>query len=152
MAKKVQTRTKQVEVKKEQAAAAMGQVLRGRVVTANQPQTVTVLVENRKTHPLYGKSFRRSKRYLVQDDIKVAVGDVVEISHGRPVSKNKNFRIVRVVGKDVAAVVREELKEDAAEAIAEVMPEEKAEVGKEEKEETAKSEKATIKSREKEER
>ncbi len=98
-------------------------VTRGRVTSAKQPQTVTVIVESVKTHPLYGKTFRRTKKYLVHDTLGVSEGDLVEIVQIKPMSANKHFQILRVVGKDIEAIVTEQLKEEAKEAIAEVMPE-----------------------------
>lgn len=99
-------------------------VLRGRVVSTKALKTVTVLVEKRVTHPLYGKSFKRSKKYLVHDGLGVSLGDLVEMIKVKPISKNKHFMISKVVGKNIEAVISEELKEKAAEAIAEVLPEE----------------------------
>lgn len=103
------------------------QVMRGRVVSAKNSMTATVLIESTKVHPLYKKSYRSSKRYLVHDEMKVSEGDLVEIVKIRPVSSHKHFKIVKVVGRDIEAIVTEQLKEGAAEAIAEVMPEEKIE-------------------------
>lgn len=119
--KKKKTDTLEQEVKK-----AAG-VMRGRVVSAKVPQTVTVLIERRKMHHLYQKAFTSSKKYLVHDNLGVSLGDVVDIVKSKPISKNKHFKILRVVGRDIEAVVSEQLKEEAAEAIAEVMPEEKEE-------------------------
>lgn len=99
--------------------------LQGRVVSAKQKKSATVLISSRKLHPLYKKSFKRSKRYLAHDELGVVVGDVVEMVDTKPISKNKHFRITKVLGRDIEAVVSEELKEKAEEAIAEVMPEEK---------------------------
>lgn len=106
-----------------------GKILRGRVVSAKLPKTATVLVGRIKTHPLYRKSFKVSKKYLVHSEIKVEPGDVVEIIPVRPMSKNKHFQIYRVIGKDMEAIITEQLKEEAAQEIAEVMPEQ-AEGGK----------------------
>lgn len=99
----------------------------GRVVSAKTTKTAVVLVERTKIHPLYGKAFKRSKKYLVHDEKGVSEGDVVEIMQTKPISKNKHFIINKVVGKDIEAIVAEQLKEEAAEEIAEVMPEEKEE-------------------------
>ena len=100
-------------------------LIRGRVVAAKQPKTVTVLVERKKTHPFYKKSFMRRKKYLVHDELGVLEGDVVEIVKIKPISKNKHFGVVRVVGKDIEVMVSQHLKEEAAAEIAEVMSEEK---------------------------
>lgn len=97
----------------------------GRVVAAKIPQTVTVVVERKKMHLLYHKAFTRTKKYLVQDEMKAAVGDLVEIVKIRPISKNKHFKVAKILGRDIAAVVSEELKENAAEEIAQVLPEER---------------------------
>ncbi|RJP46055.1 MAG: ribosomal protein S17, partial [Armatimonadetes bacterium] len=71
--------------------------------------------------------FRRSKKYLVDILSPVSEGDVVEIKEIRPISKNKYFQLVKVIGKDIAAVVTERLKEEAQEEIAEILPEDKEE-------------------------
>lgn len=118
---KIKTPQKESQVVKKETLAGI-QVMRGRVVAAKQPKVVTVLVERKKTHPLYKKSFIRSKKYLVHDDLGVAAGDVVEIVKIKPVSKNKHFGVFRVVGKDMAAIISQQLQEKAAAEIAEVMP------------------------------
>ena len=51
-------------------------------------KTVSVLIERRVKHPLYGKIIRRSKKYLAHDETNQAkIGDTVEIQEGRPISK-----------------------------------------------------------------
>lgn len=126
----------------------------GRVVSTKMEKTVTVLVESRKTHPLYKKTYGWSKKYLVDDQIGVSLGDIVEIVKVAPVSKRKHFRITKVIGKDLVALGEAHLKEKTEEAIARVMPEEEKEElkesgvmeeskveGKEEKEEKPKAKK-----------
>lgn len=98
------------------------QAIKGLVVESKLPKTATILVERVVTHPLYRKSVKRSKRYLVHDDLGVKEGDVVEVIQARPISKLKSFKILRVVGRDIELMASEELKEEAAEAIAQVMP------------------------------
>ncbi len=100
----------------------------GRVVSVKMQKSAVVLVESKKTHPLYKKSYAWSKKYIVDDPIGVVLGDLVEIIKIRPMSKNKHFRISKVLGKDFVAIAEEQLKESAEEAIEEVMPEEKIEV------------------------
>lgn len=97
----------------------------GRVVSVKMKNTAVVLVENRKTHPLYKKSFKHSKKYLADDQKGVALGDIVEIQKIRPVSKRKHWTILKVVGKDVIALGTETMARVAEAAIEEVMPEEK---------------------------
>ncbi len=128
--------------KKIEKAAEMKQIkhiLKGRVVAATLPQTVTVLVERKKMHPMYGKSYVSSKRYQVHTDKTLALGDVVEIAQIRPMSKCKFFAVTSVVGRDIEAVVSEQLKEEAEQQIAEVMPEE-SEDGKQKTEKTEEAE------------
>ena len=96
----------------------------GRVVSVKMQKTAVVLIERRKTHPLYKKSYLRSKKYLVDDEIGVKLGDVVEIEKIRPISKRKHWKIVKVLGTDIVSLGKEALKEGASEAIAEVLPEE----------------------------
>lgn len=148
---KVISNKKQATRKTEEKVAVnkANHILKGRVVAATMPKTVTVLVERKKTHPLYGKSYVSSKRYLVHTDHQLALGDVVEMAQIKPMSKNKFFAITRVVGRDIEAVVSEQLKEEAAEQIAEVIPEEKEEivVEKPDKSEPEKTNKKTKKVR-----
>lgn len=107
-------------------------VLQGRVVSAKQPKTVTVLIERKYLHPLYGKAMVRSKKFLADDCLGVSEGDVVEIMPVRPLSKNKYFKVVKVLGRDVVTLAREELKEATTKEIAEVMSVEEDKVTKEE--------------------
>lgn len=97
----------------------------GRVISIKSNKTATVLVERIATHPLYKKTFIRSKKYLVDDAIGVKLGDIVDIVNCKPISKNKSWKITKVLGKSLAEIAEETLKKDAEEIIAEVMPEEK---------------------------
>lgn len=97
----------------------------GRVVSTKLTKTATILVERVAMQPLYKKTFVRSKKYLVHDPLGVKEGDVVEIIKVRPISKNKHWQITKVVGKSLAEIAEEKLKQAAKETIAEVMPEEK---------------------------
>jgi small subunit ribosomal protein S17 len=99
----------------------------GRVVSAKAEKTVTVLVEGKKTHPLYKKTFVWSKKYLVHDEFGAKDGDVVSIAPTRPISKRKHFKVIKIIGKDVVALGEAAMKQVEEEAIAEVMPEEKEE-------------------------
>lgn len=122
-----QTKVEIKTMKKQQ------QIFKGRVVSTKAAQTATVLLESRKTHPLYKKSYARSKKYLVQDNLGVKMGDLVEIVKCKPISKNKHFTIIKVVGRDIEAIVTEKINEDVKRAIEEVIPVEKEEVVVEEK-------------------
>lgn len=70
----------------------------GVVVGAKADKTVTVLIERRITHPLYGKSVRRSKRYHAHDEQnQYQVGDTVRIEETRPLSKTKRWRVTELI-------------------------------------------------------
>lgn len=97
----------------------------GRVVSTKMKNTVTVLIERTAKHPLYKKTYIQTKKYLVDTETEIKDGDMVEIVKVKPVSKNKHWRVVKVVGRDLEAITEEKLKAAAAEVIAEVMPEEK---------------------------
>jgi small subunit ribosomal protein S17 len=70
----------------------------GRVVSNKMDKTVTVLVERRVKHPMYGKYVVRSTRFHVHDaSNQVNEGDLVEIAETRPVSRTKSWTVTRVV-------------------------------------------------------
>ena len=61
-------------------------------------KTVIVTITTLKPHPLYGRTLRRSKKFKVHDETNDChVGDTVEIMECRPISKEKCWRVVRVV-------------------------------------------------------
>ncbi len=99
----------------------------GRVTSDKLNKTVTVLVERIAVHPIYKKTFKRSKNYLVHDELGAKEGDMVDIVKVKPISKNKHWAVKKIIGQNIAEVVKEHLKEEAEEMIAEVMPEEKIE-------------------------
>jgi small subunit ribosomal protein S17 len=72
----------------------------GRVVSDKRAKTVTVLVERRTAHELYGKIVARSRKYHAHDEKgEFKLGDVVEISETRPISKTKAWAVTRLVEK-----------------------------------------------------
>ena len=72
----------------------------GRVVSDARAKTVTVLVERRAKHELYGKIVARSRKYHAHDENnEYKIGDVVEISETRPISKTKAWAVTRLVEK-----------------------------------------------------
>jgi small subunit ribosomal protein S17 len=72
-----------------------GRVLRGKVVAAKMTDTITVAVERYVKHPKYKKYLKRTKKYLVHDAGNTAkVGEVVDITETRPISKRKTFKLV----------------------------------------------------------
>jgi small subunit ribosomal protein S17 len=61
-------------------------------------KTISVKVERRLRHALYGKSVKLSKKFMAHDENNDAkIGDVVRISETRPLSKNKRWRLVEIV-------------------------------------------------------
>lgn len=74
----------------------------GRVVSDKMDKTIVVLVETYKKHPLYGKRVKYSKKFKAHDENNTAkIGDLVEIMETRPLSKDKRFRLVRIVEEAV---------------------------------------------------
>ena len=72
----------------------------GRVVSDKRNKTVTVLIERRSAHELYGKIVARSRKYHAHDENgEYKMGDLVEIAEGRPISKTKAWTVTRLVEK-----------------------------------------------------
>lgn len=83
-----------------ESAAKMQRTLSGRVVSDKMDKTVTVLVERKVKHPLYGKVIRRSKKYHAHDENnEFRPGDLVEIEETRPLAKTKAWRVARLLEK-----------------------------------------------------
>ena len=74
--------------------------LQGRVVGDKMDKSITVLVERRVKHPIYGKFVRRSTKVHAHDEAnECGIGDVVVVEQCRPLSKSKTWRLVKVVEK-----------------------------------------------------
>jgi len=74
--------------------------LTGRVVSDKMEKTVTVLVERRVKHPLYGKVITRSKKYHAHDENnEFHAGDLVIIEECRPLARTKAWRATKLVEK-----------------------------------------------------
>jgi small subunit ribosomal protein S17 len=70
----------------------------GRVISDKMDKSVTVSVERKVRHPVYGKYIRRTTKIMAHDETnQCKEGDVVAISECRPVSKNKTWRVVEVM-------------------------------------------------------
>ncbi|MCU7557047.1 30S ribosomal protein S17 [Macrococcus capreoli] len=77
-------------------------VYTGKVVSDKMDKTITVLVETYKTHALYGKRVKYSKKYKAHDENNTAkMGDIVKIMETRPLSATKRFRLVEVVEESI---------------------------------------------------
>lgn len=83
-----------------QATTKNTRTLVGKVVSDKRAKTVTVLVERRTAHPLYGKIVGHSRKYHAHDEKgEYHLGDTVEIAESRPMSKTKNWVVTRLVEK-----------------------------------------------------
>ena len=70
----------------------------GVVVGDRADKTVTVMVERRFAHPLYGKQVKRTKKYHAHDEAnEFRMGDTVSIMETRPLSKTKRWRVVELI-------------------------------------------------------
>ncbi len=74
--------------------------LTGVVSSDKMDKSITVMIERKVKHPLYGKFIKRSTKLTVHDESnECSMGDVVVIEQCRPMSKNKSWRLVQVVEK-----------------------------------------------------
>ncbi len=90
-------------------------ILTGTVTSDKTDKTVTVLVERRVKHPLYGKIIRRSKKYHAHDEgNEFAVGDQVRIEETRPLSKTKNWKVIERLQASKGVEVEADLEVAAA--------------------------------------
>jgi small subunit ribosomal protein S17 len=89
----------------------MARKLVGTVTSDVQDKTIVVTVQRQKTHPIYRKQYHVSKKFQAHDEQNTAkIGDKVEIVETRPISKNKHFKLLRVVeaGKVLEKTSQEE--------------------------------------------
>ena len=86
-----------------EAKTSLKRTLVGKVVSDKRTKTVTVLIERRVKHPIYGKIMIRSSKYHAHDEnSEYKMGDTVEITESRPLSKTKNWVATRLVQKAAA--------------------------------------------------
>ena len=77
-------------------------VLRGKVVSDKMDKTVVVEITTTKSHPLYGRQVKYTTRFKAHDENNEAkTGDIVEVMETRPLSRDKHFRLVRIIEKAV---------------------------------------------------
>jgi len=70
----------------------------GVVSSTSMDKTITVTIARRLAHPIYGKSMKRSKKFMAHDETNDCnVGDTVKITETRPLSKRKRWRVVEVL-------------------------------------------------------
>ena len=80
--------------------ANSGRTLTGKVVSDKMNKTITVLIERKVKHPLYGKIMVRTKKYHAHDESnEFHPGDLVIIEECRPLSKTKAWRVAKLVEK-----------------------------------------------------
>jgi len=83
-----------------EAKKSLKRTLIGKVVSDKRSKTVTVLIERRVKHALYGKIVGKSSKYHAHDEVgQYKTGDVIEITESRPISKTKNWVASRLVEK-----------------------------------------------------
>ena len=83
-----------------EAKVSRKRTLIGKVVSDKRAKTVTVLIERRVKHELYGKIIGRSRKYHAHDENgEYHLGDTVEIAEGKPISKTKSWVVTRLVEK-----------------------------------------------------
>ena len=83
-----------------EAKKSLKRTLVGKVVSDKREKTVTVLVERRVKHPIYDKIVIRSSKYHAHDEEGTYhLGDMIEITESRPISKTKNWVVTRLVEK-----------------------------------------------------
>jgi small subunit ribosomal protein S17 len=72
----------------------------GKVTSTKMDKTVTVLVERRLKHPVYGKFIKKSIKLKAHDETNTcSEGDIVKVMETRPLSKNKRWRLVEIIEK-----------------------------------------------------
>jgi len=70
----------------------------GKVVSNKMDKSITVVVESRTKHPMYGKFITKSTKFMAHDENnECGIGDTVRIMETRPLSKNKNWRLVEII-------------------------------------------------------
>ena len=90
-------------------------ILTGTVVSDKTDKTVTVLVERKVKHPLYGKIIRRSKKYHAHDEgNEFKPGDTVRIEETRPMSKTKTWKVLDRVQASKGVAIEADLEVEAA--------------------------------------
>ncbi|MBE6590673.1 MAG: 30S ribosomal protein S17 [Ruminococcaceae bacterium] len=72
----------------------------GKVVSNKMDKTIVVAIEDNVKHPLYGKIIKTTKKFKAHDELnECGIGDKVMIMETRPISKDKNWRLVKIIEK-----------------------------------------------------
>lgn len=83
----------------EQPTRNSRKVRRGIVASNKMTKTVVVELVRSVQHPLYGKTVKRTVRLKAHDELSCDVGDTVEVMETRPLSKDKHWRVTRIIEK-----------------------------------------------------
>lgn len=79
-------------------SATQTRTIKGKVISDKMDKTITVMVERQVKHPLYGKFMRRTTKLHAHDENnECRIGDIVNITSCRPMSKTKTWSLVEVV-------------------------------------------------------
>jgi small subunit ribosomal protein S17 len=88
----------------EQENADKPRTIDGRVVSSKMDKSVTVAIESKKPHPVYGKYIRRTSKVVAHDEGNACnAGDTVTITECRPISKTKSWRVIAINGTEIGA-------------------------------------------------
>jgi len=72
----------------------------GKVISNKMDKSITVAVERKVKHAMYGKFMKKTKKFMAHDETnECKIGDIVKISETRPLSKNKRWRLIEIVEK-----------------------------------------------------
>ena len=98
--KAIAKKVEKVETVQKENERPSRKVLSGTVVSNKMDKTIVVAVVTKTAHPLYKKVVTRTKKFKAHDENnECKIGDKVEIAETRPLSKDKYFRLLRVVEK-----------------------------------------------------
>jgi small subunit ribosomal protein S17 len=100
VAKKAPAVTKKAPAKTAEVTKKIERTVTGKVVSNKMDKTITVLVERKVKHPLYGKYINKSNKFHAHDEKnEINEGDVVQITEHKPISKSKSWVVTKVVSK-----------------------------------------------------
>jgi small subunit ribosomal protein S17 len=72
----------------------------GKVVSNKMTKSITIAVDRKVKHPIYGKFMNKTTKFMAHDEKNEAgIGDTVRVSETRPLSKNKRWRLVEIIEK-----------------------------------------------------
>lgn len=74
----------------------------GKVTSDKRDKTITIIVERKIKHPLYGKVMKKSKKFQAHDEKnECKEGDIVKVMETRPLSKTKRFRLIEILERAI---------------------------------------------------